>query len=93
LKGFAMSSQNHFVVGSVQIPTAGVNPANEVFARSSYPALRRLYCHVEGDALFLSGRVPSYYVKQMAYSAAKRIEGIVKIVDRTEVWPIHKSGQ
>jgi hypothetical protein len=39
-------------------------------AKSAYYSVRRIDCSMQGGMLTLSGRVPSYYLKQVAQIAA-----------------------
>ena len=54
-------------------------------ASSPYAALRQVRCTLEGDVLTLSGRVPSFYLKQMAQRSAIDEPAIEKIVNLIEV--------
>jgi hypothetical protein len=49
---------------SVVNPTAP--PVVNVFFRSDVPALRSVAVRVEDDLVILQGRLPSYYLKQLA---------------------------
>ena len=54
-------------------------------SRSPYLALRYLDCHVYEGILTLSGTVPTYHTKQMAYVALRDVPGVKSIVDHIEV--------
>jgi hypothetical protein len=59
---------------------------HEAFQRSGYRALRRLICEFDGKVLTLSGRVSTYYEKQIAQEIAlSRIEARVCLDNRCEV--------
>lgn len=59
--------------------------ARDRLQRSPYATLQRLACHCDGDRLVLRGRLPSYYHKQLAQEAVGGIEGVVQVVNETEV--------
>lgn len=73
-------------------PSAVSAAAAAAFAASPYLALRRVICRVERDALVLNGRLPTYYLKQVALATAKKIAGVRRIVDRLEIRPAESSG-
>jgi len=56
-----------------------------IFARTSYPAIRRLQWECDGESLVLEGALSSYYLKQLVRSAVFKIAGIRSVVDRIEV--------
>ncbi len=47
--------------------------------------LRNLRVHVEGDAVELSGTVPTFYDRQVAVTACRRVEGVRELRDRIQV--------
>ena len=54
--------------------------AHRQLAQSSYPVVREVDCIYEAGVLTLRGRVPSYYLKQIAQTLVlDRLEGVVKI--------------
>jgi hypothetical protein len=53
--------------------------------RSSFPPLWQVTCQVQGHALTLHGRVPSYYLKQVAQTLLVRMEGIKVINNELDV--------
>ena len=55
---------------------------------SSYRALRSIRCHSNGHELTLHGRVPSYFLKQMAQEMVRRLLNRIRIVNLIEVHPI-----
>ena len=64
----------------------GVEAAAKARLRqSSYQAIRSVSCEFDGRILTLSGRVPSYYLKQIAQTVAGRIEEVEQINNRLEV--------
>jgi len=52
---------------------------------TGYPELRNLGVRVNDYCVTLDGSVHSYYLKQLAQSAAARVPGIVRIVNAVEV--------
>ncbi len=50
-----------------------------------YRALKHVSCEFRDGALILSGRLPSYFLKQMAQAAVARIAGVERIVNHIEV--------
>ena len=59
--------------------------AQRLLATSPYRDLRSVECSMEGDTLVLSGRVRSYYEKQIAQTIVKEIEGLPQIKNQLEV--------
>jgi hypothetical protein len=53
--------------------------------RSGYLALQHLSCDFRGGVLTLRGRLPSYYLKQVALAAVATVEGVRRIDDRVEI--------
>ncbi|MGI6415572.1 MAG: BON domain-containing protein [Thermoguttaceae bacterium] len=44
-------------------------------------------CECAGDVLYLQGRVPSFYFKQLAQEAVGRLPGVGRVVNQIEVAP------
>ena len=57
---------------------------------SPYLALRRVVCEIRDGALLLRGRVPSYYMKQVAQSIAYCVENTLEIHNPLDVAPVAK---
>lgn len=53
--------------------------------QSPYYAVRRVHVEERHGVLTLSGRLPNYYQKQMAQTAAAKVEGVMKVVNRIDV--------
>jgi hypothetical protein len=53
--------------------------------RSGYFALRDVSCDARGGVLYLGGRLPSYYLKQVAQAIAADVAGGRGVVNRIEV--------
>lgn len=52
---------------------------------NSYLALQRVSCDFHEGVLVLRGRVPTYYLKQMALAAVTGVTGIGRVVDHIDV--------
>jgi hypothetical protein len=53
--------------------------------RKPYLALRNVSCDCRGGVLVLRGRLPSYYLKQVAQEAVVRLEGVERIDNQIQV--------
>jgi len=53
--------------------------------RSKYIELRAISCEFDEGVLTLRGRVPSYYLKQMAQSLVDGIPGVAELDNQLEV--------
>ena len=53
--------------------------------RSPYLSIRNVLCDFEDGALRLRGRLSSFYCKQLAQEAVVGIDGVLQIVNETEV--------
>jgi len=54
-------------------------------ASSNVPGLRHVKASVEGDTVILSGRVNSFYEKQLSAECSRRVAGVIHVVDMIEV--------
>jgi osmotically-inducible protein OsmY len=52
---------------------------------SPYPSIRRIFCLYDEGLLVLSGRVPSFFHKQLAQIAVADIEGVKQVINQIEV--------
>jgi osmotically-inducible protein OsmY len=52
---------------------------------SPYLAVRRVRVEERQGVLTLSGRLPNFYLKQMAQTAVAKVEGVTSIVNRIDV--------
>jgi hypothetical protein len=59
--------------------------AQQRLRESPYFALRTLRCDYHEGVLTVRGRVPSFYVRQMAVETLRRIKSVEQLVDRIEV--------
>jgi len=65
---------------------ASVSDAAELMLRQSrYLQLRRVHCEEQGDKLVLHGRLPSYYLKQIAQTTVAAVAAEHPIVNEIEV--------
>jgi hypothetical protein len=53
--------------------------------RSGYLAMEHLSCAFRDGVLTLRGRLPSYYLKQIALAVVATVEGVERIDDQVEV--------
>lgn len=53
--------------------------------RSGYLALRDVSCEVSGRVAWLRGRLPSYYLKQMAQAVVADVEGVQQVINLIDV--------
>ncbi len=53
--------------------------------QSPYRALHGVSCEFRRGVLFLRGRLPSYYHKQLAQETVSRVQGVGQVVNETEV--------
>ncbi|TWU05823.1 BON domain-containing protein [Stieleria varia] len=65
----------------------------EQLALSGRRPLLRIDCSCDSNRCVLSGRVPSYFLKQVAQEIARGIEGVNVIENRIEVFAAHDSKQ
>jgi osmotically-inducible protein OsmY len=59
--------------------------AQAALRRSAYVELRNVSCDFSGGVLTLQGRVPTYYLKQLAQASVADVPGVVEIHNRVEV--------
>jgi hypothetical protein len=62
-----------------------ISSAVHALKRSYYPALRRLSVESSDEAIIISGKVSSYYMKQLAQEAVMPVRGPLKLVNRVDV--------
>lgn len=71
-------------------PTAqsleGIGPqAEHILKQSGYSALREIGCKAHEGLLYLSGRVRSHYLKQIAQASVSKVEGVHGVINQIEV--------
>ncbi len=59
--------------------------ARSILQNSSYQPLRGLKCEFKDGVLKLEGALPNFHMNQLALSALREIEGVVRIDNRVEV--------
>lgn len=59
--------------------------AQRILNGSAWPEIRGLSCRWTEGVLTVTGRVPSYYLKQVAIKAVRAADGVTRIEDRIEV--------
>jgi hypothetical protein len=60
--------------------------------QSGYLALHAVACDSRGEVVYLRGRVPSYYLKQVAQAIAGRVKGVARVVNLIEVLTPERRG-
>jgi hypothetical protein len=79
-------------------PTRTPQPGLQALAegclrRNPYLALKNVACDCRGGVLVLRGRLPSYYLKQVAQEAVARLEGVQAVDNQIQVVaPAPRSG-
>jgi osmotically-inducible protein OsmY len=72
-------------------PEGPVELAEHRLRKSAYLALRGVSCAWDAGVLTLLGRVPSYYLKQVAQVTVAQVGGVERVENRLEVaaphWP------
>ncbi len=66
-------------------PVQFMNQAAHALKRSLHPALRYLSVEETDDSLIISGRVNSYYLKQLAQETLMPVRGERQLVNRVNV--------
>jgi len=65
--------------------------ARSKLRRSCYQQVQCVLCEFHEGVLTLRGRVPSYYLKQIAQTLVLKIDGVDEVNNRLEVvWPPHR---
>ena len=62
-----------------------VTQAAHALKRSLHPALRHLRVEENDNCLVISGRVTSYYLKQLAQETIMPVRGALQLVNRVNV--------
>ena len=52
---------------------------------SPFTALRSLECHCRNGELCVRGKVPTFYVRQVAVDSLRKIHGVACVLDEIEV--------
>jgi osmotically-inducible protein OsmY len=59
--------------------------ARDGLTASPYPAVRRIEVEERQGVLTLSGRLPNFYLKQIAQASVAKVAGVRSIVNRIDV--------
>jgi osmotically-inducible protein OsmY len=59
--------------------------AERVLSESAYPDLRRLRCDANEGVVTIRGRLPSFFLKQMAQTIVSRIDGVCRVNNQIKV--------
>lgn len=70
-----------------------VSWAEGLLRRTPYPVLRNVSCELREGRLILRGRLPSYFLKQMAQATLAHVAGSHRIVNAIEVPPREPAGR
>jgi osmotically-inducible protein OsmY len=70
---------------ATDIPSMVAEQARKQLQGQPYRALKHVSCDYRDGTLTLRGRLPSYFLKQMAQAAVARIAGVERIVNHIEV--------
>ena len=73
------------VLGSTMASASPADIAEQIFRESPYHPLRTLKCSFREGVLTIVGRVPSYYLKQLAQSTVRGLNEVRQIRNLTEV--------
>lgn len=78
--GFPCSEQYAFARG-LEVAAA------RCLGECGYPALRRVACEYRDGTITLRGRVPSYFLKQLAQSVVRHCAGVKRVENCLQVEP------
>lgn len=81
-------SEDPIVVSSSQICDEATRQANAVLQGSRYLPLRDLHCDFHEGVLTIRGKVPTFYLKQLAQTIVGSVVHVEEINNHVEVvWP------
>ena len=66
-------------------PSRIIESARRRLRQSAYPLLGRVSCHYDDGVLTLGGRLPTFYLKQIAQTLVATIEGVKLVQNRVNV--------
>ena len=69
----------------LRIVQSPAEAAQQIFRESPYSAIRELQCSFRDGVLFIAGRVPNFYLKQLAQIALVHLEGVKQVRNLVEV--------
>jgi hypothetical protein len=81
----ALPSVDRATSMSTRLPALD-HKVEERLRRSSYLAVRDISCLASDGVVTLRGRLPSYYLKQVAQELASGVAGVGHVVNRIEVF-------
>lgn len=61
------------------------NRLQSELSRNQRPSLKRLHVDVAAGIVTISGRVRSFYERQLAVQCCRRVAGVMQMVDAVEV--------
>lgn len=73
------------LLNPVRVPGGLADAARERLRAVPYAAVRRISCEHRHGRLVLRGRLPSFYLKQLAQEAVAGLDGVREIVNEVEV--------
>ena len=86
------SSEGQLIRGSLPVslvesatPAELLHRVDSAIKRNPHLAGHQVFCQEESGIVVLHGRVSSFFQKQMAQEALKRLEGVEKIINQLEV--------
>jgi len=65
-----------------------LHEAHEALQHRMFSLSRNLTCEFREGLLYLQGRVSSYYQKQVAQEAVRRLDAVDQVVNQIEVVPV-----
>ena len=72
---------------SLQHPEDVAVKARRCLQCCAFRDVQGVSCECDEGTLFLTGRLTSFYHKQIAQEAVARLPGVIKVVNQTEVKP------
>lgn len=73
--------------GNSTFEDALIEAVTAALQKTGYYQLCQLLVAVDGHEVTLQGRLPSYYLKQIAHHAVANVPGVNIILDRIDVLP------
>lgn len=81
----AVACELRFTASNTRDPLSLSIDIERALRATGYSALRGIDIVVESGVVFLTGRVPSYHMKQLAQATAMRMTGVVGVHNELEV--------
>jgi len=73
-------------INASDAPTPGFEELLRIsFEQLGYQQLNNVDCQVEGNVLVLTGKLKSFYLKQVAQTVAMKIPGVASVRNQIEV--------